>query len=132
MSFETDMIAKYGAVFSGRVWWDEIPDGMTADQRAAPFAILQQVGGTTRQYIDDKEQPEFLTARVQVVVWGARRVDVSAKLRDFDAAVKDSNTATWYARSMGEQVGDSNEVLKLRGSRQDFSFTFPNPHYPGP
>jgi hypothetical protein len=129
MSLETDLIEKYGALFTDRLWWDEIPPGLTAEQRKAPFGILQQVGGTERQYVDDTEQPEFLNARVQLYVWGARRNEVSDKLREFNAAVKASNTADWYARQMGEPVGDSNEVLALRGSRQDFSFTYRNPHY---
>lgn len=132
MSFETDFISKYSSVFNNRLWWDESPDGMTAQERVDPFAIMQVVGGSDRQYVDDKEQPEFLNARVQVVVWGARRIDVSDKMREFVAAVKDSNTTDWYAREMGAQIGDSNEVLKLRGSRQDFSFTFRNPRYVGP
>jgi Protein of unknown function (DUF3168). len=129
MSFETDFIAKYAALFNGRLYWDESPEGWTAEQRAAPFAIAQQVGGSNRQYVDDKEQPEFLNARVQVDVWGSRRMEVSDAMRSFVAAVMQSNTADWYAREMGEVIGDHNEVLKLRGSRQDFNFSFRNPRY---
>lgn len=131
MSFETDVIAKYQGIFNERLWWDEMPQGMTANDRIEPFGILQQVGGVERQYVDDTEQPEFLNARVQLTIWGARRIAVSEAMREFNAEVKNSNTADWYARQMGEPVGDSNEVLALRGSRQDFSFTYRNPRYQG-
>lgn len=131
MSFETDIIAKYQQVFNERLWWDTAPDGMTAQDREAPFGVLQIVGGDHRQYVDDTEQPEFLNARVQLFVWGARRIEVSDAMEDFIAEVKASNTADWYAREMGRPVGDSNEVLALRGSRLDFSFTYRNPRYQG-
>lgn len=131
MSIESDIISKYGALFAGRLWWDETPDGLTTEERQAPFAIAQEVGGADRQYVNDKEEPEFFSARVQLVVWGARRLEVSAKMDDFAAAVRASNSADWYARELGRPVGDSNEVLKLRGSRQDFSFTYRNPRYQG-
>lgn len=129
MSFESDVIAKYKALFGDRMWWDETPESMTPADREAPFAILQGVGGSTRQYVDDKQEPEFLNARVQVMVWGARRLEVSSALRDFASAVRASNTEDWYARPMGEPVGDSNTTLKLRGSRQDFDFHYRNPNY---
>lgn len=129
MSLETDFIAKYAPLLNGRLWWDEMPDGMTADDRIAPFGVAQQVGGVSRQYVDDKEEPEFLNARVQLSIWGASRIAVSDAMRNFASDVRASNTADWYAREIGEPVGDSNEVLKLRGSRQDFSFTFRNPRF---
>lgn len=131
MSFESDMIAKYKALFGDRLFWDEAPEDWTANDRIAPFGILQQVGGIDRQYVNDKEEPEFLSARIQLFVWGARRLDVSAKLREFVSAVRASNSADWYARPSGEAVGDSNEVLKIRGSRQDFMFNYRNPQYQG-
>lgn len=131
MSLESDFITKYGPVFANRLWWDETPDNMTAADRMAPFAIVQQVGGQERQYVNDKEEPEFLAARVQVNVWGARRIEVSEALRTFVSAVRASNSIDWYARPAGEAAGDHNEVLKLRGSRQDFMLHYRNPRYQG-
>lgn len=129
MSLESEVIALYAASLSNRLWWDEMPDGMTAAQRDAPFGILQQVGGANRQYVDDKEEPEFLTARVQLVIWGKVRIEVSNAMRNFASLVRASNTVNWYARESGEPVGDHNEALKLRGSRQDFIFTYRNPNF---
>lgn len=133
MSLETEVIAKYAGLFTeSRLWWDETPDGMAVTDRMAPFGILQEVGGSNRQYVDDTEEPEFITARVQLTIWGSRRVEVSDAMRNFNTALRASNTADWYARASGEAVGDNNEVLKLRGSRQDFIFTYRNPNFATP
>lgn len=132
MTLEATVIELYAASLGNRLWWDEIPDGTTAAQRVAPFGVVQTVGGSNRQYVDDKEEPEFLTARVQLTIWGARRIEVSDAMRNFASLVRSSNTVDWYARESGEAIGDINEFLKLRGSRQDFIFTYRNPNFPMP
>lgn len=132
MSFETDMISFYGTTMAGRLYWDTAPQGWQPQQMDAPFAIMQQVGGKRQNYVDDKEQPEFCNARVQIFMWGRRRTDVSQKMRELTAAIMASNSPDFYASVEGEMMGDSNEVLDLRGSRQDFSFWYRNPLFVGP
>lgn len=128
MSFETDIILKYASSLGGRMYWDTTPVNWIANDMAAPFAIVQTVGGKSLAYID-KGLHEFLNQRVQFSIWGANRIAVSNAARSLAAAVNLSNTATWITMPEGEQGGDFNEVLKLRGSRQDFGFWFLNPHY---
>ena len=128
--FEDDFIQKYMPVFDGKLYWDTAPAGQTPTERNNPFGIVQQVGGDNRKYVDDTEQPEFLTARLQLYVWGARRNEVSPKMREFVSFAKASNTKDWYIREAGAAVGDFNDVLQLRGQRQDFILTFKNPDYP--
>lgn len=132
MSFEEDIIAKYGPTLAGRLYWDTAPEGWQAEQMDAVFGIMQQVGGKRQEYVDDKDQPEYLNARVQLVLWGRRRIEVSNKMRELQAVVMASNTPDFYAGVLGEPVGDNNEALKLRGSRQDFSFWYKNPLFVGP
>lgn len=131
MSFEEDFITKYGPTLANRLYWDHSPEGWNANDMDAVFGIAQHTGGRRQTYVDDKEQPEFLNARVQIVLWGRRRIEVSNKMRELQGVIMDSNLPEFYAEVMGEPVGDSNEVLKIRGSRQDFSFWFKNPLFVG-
>jgi hypothetical protein len=131
MSFEEQIIATYGPIFNMRLYWDQSPQGWVAANMEEPFGILQAVGGRRQEYVDDKEQPEYLNARVQLSVWGRHRIAVSNKMREMQAAVMASNTPEFYATVIGEPVGDSNETLSLRGSRQDFSFWYKNPLFVG-
>jgi hypothetical protein len=129
MSFEEDIITKFAATFAGRLYWDTAPDGWQVPQMDAPFGIIQQVGGKALTYVDEKEEPEYLNARLQLFVWGKQRIAVNNKLREFVSTVRASNLPDFYAIVSGEAVNESNEVLKLRGSRQDFSFWYKNPMY---
>lgn len=129
MSFEEDIIAKYGPTMANRLYWDESPKGWKPEQMDLPFGILQQVGGRRSTYVDDKEQPEFLNARLQLIIWGRQRIAVNNKMRELVGVVMASNLPEFYANIEGEMVADSNEVLALRGSRQDFSFWYKNPLY---
>lgn len=132
MSLEADLIAKFGPLFNGNLHWDTTPDGWKPVSGQPPLAIMQRVGGPRRQYVDDKEQPEFLRARVQFWVWGASSIAVAEKMEALQAAVMNSNTIDFYGQVIGEPMGDSNEVLKLRGLRQDFMFAWRNPLFVGP
>lgn len=128
MSLATDFIAYYQSVVDGRMWWNTIPKGNSAQSLATPFILLQHMGGPRRQYVEDT-QPEFLQARVQVEVWGARVLAVDAAMRAFIGEVIASNSADWYARISGEPIGDHNEALDLHGSRVDVMLAYRNPDY---
>lgn len=126
MSFEEDVTAKYMGVFGGRFWWDVIPEDLTAEQRAEPFCIVQRVGGVSRRYVDNTRS-DMLNARLQFFVWGEYRVAVSNKMRELADAIALSSTSDFVTIELGEAQGDFNEVLKLRGERQDFGFWYQNP-----
>lgn len=131
MSFTDDIILKYAPTLSGRMWWDEMPAALAASLvnpsgDVAPFAIVEQVGGVVRQYVDG-DPSEWQNARVQITVWGTRRRDVDAALDTLALVIQASGSATWNARPEGAKMHDANEVLKLRGSRQDFVFWYKNP-----
>lgn len=132
MSFETDMITKYGPTLAGRLYWHETPDNWQPADRNAPFCIMQQVGGKRQTYVDDKEQPEYLNARIQFFMWGSNYMSVAEKMRELQAVIMASNEPEFYAEIIGEPVSDSNDVLKLRGSRQDVGFWWKNPLFVGP
>lgn len=131
MQLESEVISKYAPLLAGRLWWDEATPLDTAAKREAPYGVLQIINEGSRQYVGD-EEPPFLEARVQLNIWGARRLEVGAAMRGFATAVRASNTADWYARPLGDAASDSNDTLKLRGMRQDFNFTYRNPNYAGP
>lgn len=130
MQLESEIISRYAGQFNGRLWWDQTPL-TTADDRKQPFGILQIIHEGSREYVSN-EEPEFLSARVQLNVWGESRLGVGAAMRSFSTFVRSSNTADWYARPLGGAESDFNETLKLRGMRQDFNFTYRNPNYAAP
>ena len=131
MSFTDDIIIKYAPTLAGRMWWDEIPPKLAltlAEPTAAvaPFCIVEQLGGVERVYVDN-EPCAFSNARVQFTMWGRQRRDVDAALDALRLVILASGSNDWYARPEGVKMHDSNEVLKLRGSRQDFVFWYKNP-----
>lgn len=121
MSFEADIIAKYGPMFNGRVYFDTAPDGWTPAQMAEPFCIVNQVGGDERWYIDNT-RADLQRAHLQFFVWGARREEVAAAANAFRDAAAASSTSDFIVIPTGAVVSDFNEALKLRGTRQEFVF----------
>lgn len=117
---------KFEHLFGGRMYWDTAPDNWTATQREAPFCIMQQVGGVTRAYLDNTTS-ELLNARVQFFVWGKEKIAVATAMHTLRKALMESNTDTFIVVPEGEAMSDYNEVLKLRGSRRDFSIWYPDP-----
>ena len=130
MSFTDDIITKYAPTLASRMWWDEIPAKLAAalanNDAVLPFCIVEQVGGVVRQYVDG-DPSEWHNARVQFTMWGSQRRDVDAALDALYLVILASGSATWNARPEGAKMHDSNEVLKLRGSRQDFVFWYKTP-----
>lgn len=130
MSFTDDIIIKYAATLNGRMWWDEIPPKIAAtlasNDAVAPLCVVEQISGVERIYVDN-EPSEWHNARVQFTMWGSQRRDVDAALDALYLVILASADASWYARPEGAKMHDANEVLKLRGSRQDFVFWYKNP-----
>lgn len=126
MTFEADIIAKFGPLFAGRLWWDELPEATTPEQRQAVFCIVEGTGGIDKRYVDNSLY-DFQNSRVTFHIWGARRLEVSAAADALRLAIAESNTATFITMPLGGKVHENNEVLKLRGSRQDFGFWYLDP-----
>lgn len=125
MTFRADVIAKYKAVFAGRLYFDTSPEGWTPEQMVAPFCIINQVGGEERRYIDNTLH-EFGNADLQFFTWGARLDEVDAAMRALSAAIAASSTDTFVTISYGAATSDYNDILKLRGLRQTFGFWYKN------
>ena len=123
MTFEELIIDKFGPLFAGRLYFDTSPQGWTPNEMAAPFCIVNQVGGTAGLYVDNTEH-DMLNSELQFFVWGARRTEVTAAARALATVVAASNTATFVANPQAAAVADWNESLQLRGSRQTFRFWY--------
>lgn len=120
MTVEADITAICNPVFNERVWWDSIPDGMTPEEMDDPLVIIQQVGGVDKLYADNTVH-EFQNGNLQFFVWGRRREEVNAAMNLLRKTLIDSNTEELVIIPQGAAVNDYNEVLKLRGRRQNFS-----------
>ena len=126
MSFESDLTTLCETVFAERVWWDTSPAGKPPEFYRVPFVIINQVGGMDAWYVDNTLK-DFQNARVQFNVWGSHRADVANAMRDLRKAIADSISGDWITMPFGAAVNDFNEVLDLRGSRQDFGFWYRDP-----
>lgn len=124
MSLEADLIDKYKAIFNGRLWFDTMPEGVS--NITDVFCVISFVGGRDRWYVDNT-LPDMQNARVQFTVWGARREEVNAAADALRKAVAESNTVDFITSPFGAKVSDWNDILKLRGARQDFGFWFKDP-----
>lgn len=131
MSFESDIVAKYGGLFNDRLWFDSAPEGTPRSDMSAPFCIVQQVGGDDSWFIDNSLK-DMQHARMQFFVWGERRDEVSMAMRQLREAVALSITPTWITSPLGAPVADWNEVLDLRGLRCDFGFAYADEFYRAP
>lgn len=127
MTLEESIIAKFASIFTGRLWFDVIPPSFsTPAQLSSPFCIVQQVSDVQRVYVDNTAH-DFLQVRMQFSIWGARAIDVRASSDALRAAALASNTAVWIMQPESGSGTDYNEVLALRGMRQDFTIWFPDP-----
>ena len=126
MSFETDLAALMLPLFDAQHFhFDTTPEGAVP---AGTFCVAQQVGGRDAWYVDNT-LPEWSNARMQFVVWGGPRIDVSNKARALRSLFADNAAnGTFYIAPLGAAVSDTNDVLKLRGSRQDFTFWYKDPY----
>lgn len=111
---EEDIRAVIGDAFSGRVYPDTAP--ANTDR---PFVIYQNVGGQPVSALCGNG--EKLNARIQFWVWSDTREEANRKMREIAALVTE---APLHAVSQGELVARYDEVTRLRGALQDFSFWF--------
>jgi hypothetical protein len=121
MTFEEDVISKYQATFNGRLFFDTAPDGWTPNDMAAPFCIIEQIGGDERWFVDNTRS-EMQRVYLQFSVWGARRSEVANTARTFRDVAAASNMPDFIVIPSGTIRSDYNEPMKLRGTLQDFIF----------
>ena len=57
-------------------------------------------------------------------MWGRDIIEVSEASKLLRNAILDANTDEFVTRSLSGAVGDYNEVLDIRGRRQDFGFWY--------
>lgn len=123
MSYEANLTSLLSSYFDGRFWWDTAPDDIDVKDGGV-FCIVQQVGGTDQWYVD-QSLPEWQNARVQFVIWGKRRIDVSNKadlLRQVLAQSIDADV--FRVIPQGARVNEMNEALSLRGARITFEIWY--------
>jgi hypothetical protein len=123
MSLETEVVAKYGPLFNGRIWFRQVPDEIPREQLDDPFCIVTHAGGRSRVYVDNTLS-EDQNARLEFTVWGNRVTEVMQAARLLRNAVIASDTVGWQVRLYGEPVADYDDILKLTGARQDFGIWF--------
>lgn len=124
MSFDADLITLLTPIFGDDLFFDTTPDDF--DPRGkVKFAIIEQVGGRGYWYVEkDAPSPSHKHARVQITVWGARRLEVNEATRQMENAIRDSEM---IAENYGAPNTLYNEGLKIRGCRQDFGIWYPDP-----
>ena len=126
MSYEGRLYDLVSPIFGGHFYPDTFPDDFRPN---APACVYQQVGGTDQWYVD-QTLPEYQNARLQFYVWGEERDAVNAACDQLRAAL--ANSINVYNgdiifEPLGARVSDYNDILKLRGARQDFGIWYKPP-----
>ena len=112
--FENKVFQALSPLVGGRVF----PDIAPLDA-VRPYATYQQVGGLAINYLE--AVPVGLrNARVQVNIWGTRRLEVSALAKQAEDAIVIQSKATVE----GAMVATYDAETESYGTRQDFSIWF--------
>ncbi|MEV8518670.1 DUF3168 domain-containing protein [Dyella marensis] len=115
-TLEAALAALLGPLVAGRIYPDTAPD-----DPEFPLIIYQQVGGKAYQYLE-KKLPDYRHARMQIMVWSKRRLEASRISLEVGRLIIESPL---IAESYGEPAWMPNDVLHIRGTRQDFGIWFP-------
>lgn len=95
------------------------PD-ITPDTPVFPLIVYQVVGGEVVEFYN-RTIANTENYRVQVYVWSARRLETEGLIRQVRKALVESSLNFDSLRTLGQATDEYNEVLKIYGSRQDFS-----------
>lgn len=104
--------------------WPDVPPDAYGDESARPalYIVFQIIGGRAIDFTE-RALPDHDHARVQVYVWGNRRLEVEAAARTVRETLIASTTLK--VETYGAPTWLYEEMLKLRGSRQDFGIWYP-------
>ena len=111
MSLSNTLYTLLNPLAVGGASVDAIPDTPTF-----PLTVFQQVGGRAFEYLD-QSLPSHDHARVQVWAWARDPDQADALIRSVRVALLGSELVV---ETLGAEVSDYNEALKLYGRRQDF------------
>lgn len=95
------------------------PD-VTPDTPEFPLVVYQGTGGQAHEYLERK-LPDCEHYRIQVVSWAKTRAAASALAAEVRQRIIEQGGGFESAQTLGQAVSLYEGVLKIYGSRQDFS-----------
>lgn len=104
-----------GSLVGGRCYAD-----MTPDAPVFPLIVYQIVGGEVVEFYN-RTIANTENYRIQVYVWSARRLETERLIRQARKVLIESSANFESVRTLGQATDEYNEVLKIYGSRQDYS-----------
>lgn len=118
MSLEATLKTLLGPLVGGRCYPDDTDD--VIPPLVFPLIIYQGVGGRAIDYVDGKVADKD-NIRLQVIVWSKTRLEASQIARAARVALVEGDMK---AVTLGAAVSLRDKVVKLRGTRQDFSIWY--------
>jgi hypothetical protein len=112
VSLETDLVAAIELICP-RVYPDIAPDNA-----ALPYITWQHVGGGVINPLDNSA-PNKRNHRIQINVWSKTRLEANEILNDIEDAIR---AAPLNGRPVGALFARYEEMTRLRGAQQDFTF----------
>ena len=113
MTIEEIIYQVLSPLFDGRVYPDVAPD-----PSETPRAVYQQVGGAGFQFTEGTI-PDRENCRMQIAVWGTRRVEVTQLAKLVEEAIL--TAPQFQAEALGSRNSVHEPDTNLYGARQDFS-----------
>ena len=114
MSLESLIFDTLKDVCDSRVYPDFAPE-----ETPRPYITYQQVGGDSLNFIKQSE-PSMRSARVQFNVWADTRKDASNLALQLEQALRMNEALNTTV--LGAPTSLVDDISKLRGTRQDFTF----------
>ena len=114
---EAALVSAIASIFSGRVF----PDWAPSDT-PRPFAICQQVGGESVNFVDNTT-PSKRNARVQINVWADSRLAATSLAKQVEDAL--ILAANMQARPLGALIALHDADIEAYGAQQDFNVWAP-------
>ena len=114
MTVETILFQTLQALVAGRVYPDVAPENA-----ARPYITYQQLGGEPLNFVD-AARPSKRNGHFQVSVWADARLAASALAAQVEDALRAAPAL--QTTVLGSPMALNDDVTKLRGTAQDFSF----------
>lgn len=93
---------------------------MTPDKPVFPLIVYQVVGGEVVEFYD-RTIANTENYRVQVYVWAKSRLEAEGLIRQVRKVLVEESSSFDALKTLGQATDEYNEVIKIYGSRQDFS-----------